>query len=224
LKAVFDALSAELPGATILVVDDASTDSSLSVALADRRVKVLSLPVNGGVGTALQAGFKFALKNGLDVAVKFDGDGQHRAEELPDLLRPIASGEADVVVGSRFLEKEEDGFRSTPMRRLGISLLNFANLLATGKHITDCTSGFRAYNKKAMQFLSVNYTSFDYPEPEEFVLLHKDGLTLLEVSTKMSPRLSGVSSISPVKSAYFMCKMLFCIFMASLRAPVVKGK
>ena len=219
VKAVIDDLSAMLPEATILVIDDASSDDTLPLAIADGRGKVLALPINVGVGGSIQTGFKYAMRHGFLFAVKFDGDGQHRADEIPNLLKALEEQNADVVVGSRFLQSN-DGYMSTPLRRVGIFLLNGANSILTAHRITDCTSGFRAYNLKAMKFLAEHYSSLDYPEPEEAVLLHKNGLSLVETPTKMNARLSGTSSIRPLNSAYFMLKMLFCILMVALRAPV----
>jgi glycosyltransferase involved in cell wall biosynthesis len=218
LKAVIDDLSSMLPGVKILVIDDASDDGTLALALSDKRAEVLALPVNIGVGGSLQLGFKYALSHGFEYAVKFDGDGQHRAGEIPNLLKALEEAGANVAVGSRFLQQTQ-GYKSTPLRRLGILLLNTVNSLLTGQHITDCTSGFRAYNLEAMKLLAEHYSSLDYPEPGEAVLLHKNGFSLVETPTRMDARLSGSSSISPLKSVYFMLKMLFCIFMVALRVP-----
>lgn len=218
VRRTLDDLQERLPGAFPLVVDDASDDATFSVALEDGRAAVLSLPTNIGVGGGLQAGFKYALAHGFTRAVKFDGDGQHRAEEIASLLEEMERSGANVVVGSRFLA-ETDGYKSTFLRRIGITLLNKTNSLLTGWRITDCTSGFRAYDLKAMRFLVRHYGSLDYPEPEEPVLLRKNGFLLTETPTAMNPRCFGSSSIKPLGSAYFMVKMLFCILMVALRSP-----
>lgn len=216
---VVASLCAEIPGAAILIVDDASSDATLECAIDTGRAEALRLPVNIGVGGAVQAGFKYALRHGFRYAVKFDGDGQHSAADIPKLLKPIASGQADVVVGSRFLE-ENGGYRSTFARRAGIAILNTASSLLTGWRITDSTSGFRAYGYEAMRFLADHYSSLDYPEPEEPVLLRRNRLRLVEVPTFMNERSWGVSSINPAVAGYFMVKMLLCMLMVFLRRPV----
>lgn len=218
VDAVVASLCAELPGAAILIVDDASGDDTLEKALATKRAEALRLPVNVGVGGAVQAGFKYALRHGFRYAVKFDGDGQHRANEIPKLLAAISEGKANVAVGSRFLERNA-GFQSTLARRAGISILNLTSSLLTGWRITDSTSGFRAYDFEAMKFLAEHYSSLDYPEPEEPVLLRKNGLRLTEVPTLMNERSWGVSSIRPVMAGYFMVKMLLCVLMVYMRRP-----
>ena len=219
VAAVVESLCAEIPGAGILIVDDASSDDTLERALATGRSEAIRLPVNIGVGGAIQAGFKYALRHGFRYAVKFDGDGQHRAADIARLLVPIAEGKADVVVGSRFLESN-GGYRATIARRTGIVILNTASSLLTGWRITDSTSGFRAYGHGAMRFLAEHYSSLDYPEPEEPVLLYKNRFILAEVPTIMNERSWGSSSIRPVQAGYFMMKMLLCVLMVFMRKPV----
>lgn len=208
-----------LPGACILVVDDCSKDDSAGVAKATGLAEVIRLPVNLGVGGAVQAGFKYAVRRNYQYAVKFDGDGQHRAENIVALLDVLDKKEADVVIGSRFIG-DLGGFKSTFFRRFGINVFKVVNSLLIRQLITDNTSGFRAYNRESLEFMERYYPAFDYPEPEEVVLLGKNHFRIREVPVKMKERLSGKSSINVKKSFYFMTKVLFAVFMVALRPPV----
>lgn len=142
-----------LPEAHLLFINDASTDNSKTVLheLADDRTTVIDLPINLGIGGGVQTGLLYAARNRYDCAVKFDGDGQHPASALEDILAPVISGEADLSIGSRFLA-ENDGFKSTFMRRLGIRIFRVLSTWLTGQTITDSTSGYRAYGRRALLF------------------------------------------------------------------------
>ena len=203
-----------------LVVNDCSQDNTAAVA-GEAGATVLDLPCNLGVGGAVQAGFKYALRNNYEYALKFDGDGQHLAECINDLLTPLINGTADMVIGSRFC-RDHNGFKSTFIRLIGIKFFCFLNSLLTGQKITDNTSGFRAYNRKALEFASIHYPAFDYPEPEEVVLMAKNGFKLKEVFAEMQPRQCGSSSINPLKSVYYMLKVAFAILMVAVRPPIRK--
>lgn len=209
-------LKSTSPGIDVLVIDDGSTDQTAEVARA-HGAKVISLPVNLGIGGAVQTGFLFALKNHYDVALQVDGDGQHRAEEIKKLLDPILLGEADVTIGSRFLAKTS--YKSAWSRRLGIYILSKTIQSVVQKTYTDPTSGFRAYNQKALRVVSVHYST-DYPEPDSIVTLVKNGLRLVEVSVEMDARLSGKSSITPFKSAYYMFKVSLAIILNSMMTKI----
>ena len=216
-------LRRNLPEARIVAVNDGSSDRTLACLneIGDPGLTVLDLPFNSGIGTAVQTGLRYAARYGADYAVKFDADGQHPAEAIPRMLDAIDRDTADLVIGSRFLEKE--GFQSTFCRRLGIVCFRVLNSMLTGQRITDNTSGFRAYDRAALQYAAENYPSFDYPEPEEVVLMAKNRFRIAEVPIKMRSRQGGKSSISPAKSVYYMCKVLFSVLMASLR-PATRGK
>ena len=192
------------PGIKIVVLNDASTDQTEKVARASG-VTVLNLAVNLGIGGAVQTGFIYARDEKYDIAFQFDGDGQHLASEINKLLKPLIRKETDVVIGSRFLEK--GGFRSSLVRQAGIRLISLVNKLLTGRKIMDSTSGFRAFNQKAISFLAENYSQ-DYPEPEEVVQLLRTGFNILEVPVQMRARLSGQSSIRPIHSFYYIIKVL----------------
>ena len=204
------------PWINVLVIDDGSTDATAEVARA-HGAKVISLPVNLGIGGAVQTGFLYALKNHYDVALQVDGDGQHRAEEIRKLVDPVLLGEADVTIGSRFLEKTS--YKSAWPRRLGIYLLSKTIQSVVRKNFTDPTSGFRAYNQKALKIVSAHYST-DYPEPDSIVTLLKNRLRLIEISVEMDARLSGSSSITPFKSGYYMFKVSLAIILNSMMSRI----
>lgn len=202
----------------VIVVNDCSTDGTYSKLQADGRAVVLDLPCNLGVGAAVQTGFKYASKNNFDFALKFDGDGQHRADYIPALLRILKNDEADFVIGSRFINNNTQGFKSTSLRRVGIRFFQILIKLVSGYSPSDPTSGFRAYNRKALKFATRYYPSFDYPEPEEVVLMKKNNFRIKDVFTEMRERQGGVSSISLLKAIYYMFKVGFAILMVASRS------
>ncbi len=203
----------------ILVVNDGSHDRTSAVARS-QGVPVLDLPKNLGIGGAVQSGFKYADRLDYPVAIQFDGDGQHIASEIPKLLAVMREQKANVVIGSRFMGWSE-GYRSTFIRRFGIHLFDAVNSILIGQRVTDNTSGFRAYDSRAIYFLARHYP-VDYPEPEAVILLGKNGFRLAEVSISMRERQSGSSSISGLNGIYYMVKVLLAIFMTSLRRPIVE--
>ena len=221
IESVLQNLRKHLPNAHYVFVNDASTDQTeqLIRSHADENVTILSLPVNLGIGGAVQTGLIYAWEHGFDYAVKFDGDGQHLAEEITPLLEPIRNGKADLVIGSRFLTNNS-GFKSTFMRRLGIRLFRVLSRLLTGQTITDNTSGFRAYGKRALEFAAQYYPAFDYPEPEEVILFLHNNYRIEEVPVAMAERKGGCSSINCIKAVYYMVKVIFSVFMAALRPRI----
>ncbi|MDD5597920.1 MAG: glycosyltransferase family 2 protein [Victivallaceae bacterium] len=201
----------------IVVVNDCSTDNTLAELEKDGRVIILDLPCNLGVGGAVQTGFKYAWKNNFDFAVKLDGDGQHRADCISVLLEVLKNDEADFVIGSRFIDSRKEGFQSTFLRRAGIKFFRLLIELLSGYAPSDPTSGFRAYNRAALKFATLHYPSFDYPEPEEIVLMRKNNFRIKDVFTEMRERQGGVSSISLLKAVYYMFKVGFAILMVASR-------
>jgi len=199
----------------ILVVNDGSMDATSNLAKKTNKALVIDLPNNLGIGGAVQTGFKFASRNNYRFAVQFDGDGQHLASELTNILKEVGKNNVNMVIGSRFMQKHE-GFRSTFMRRIGIRIFQVLNSILIGQKITDNTSGFRGYDEKAIHFLARNYP-VDYPEPEAVILLGKNGFRITEEFVKMRPRQEGGSSISGMKSAYYMVKVILAIIMTALR-------
>ncbi len=202
----------------IVVVNDASTDNTEAVAKKSGET-VLALPYNLGIGGAVQTGLRYAYENDYDIAVQVDGDGQHVPSEIERLIGPIVADEADVVIGSRFLGVGE--FRSSFGRKLGIRIIAFINSMLVGVKVTDNTSGFRAYSRKATAFLSKHYPQ-DYPEPVAVVELFRNRFRVAEVPTLMRERERGTSSIGIVNSIYYMIKVVLAGLVAFSRKPVVK--
>lgn len=218
IQNILNELHTRVPTPNILVIDDGSTDHTASKATECRDITLIRLPVNLGVGGAVQTGFMYARDHDDDIAVKFDGDGQHDPNSISTLLQPLVNDQADIVIGSRFL-REYPGYKSTLLRRIGIKVLQFIAWFLTGQKITDPTSGLRAYNSKAIKFMADHYPSFDYPEPEEIILASKNGLRITEVPVLMRERQSGVSTISSAISVYYMLKVTLAMLFISLRDP-----
>lgn len=205
-------------GARIVVVNDGSEDLTSEKARQTGKAAVLDLPVNLGVGGTMQTGFKYALATESHFAVKLDGDGQHQPDCLPALLQPLYDEKADIVIGSRFIG-DSAGYKSSPSRRAGIKILQWLCYFLTGQEITDPTSGFRAYNLRAIKFMARHYPTFDYPEPEEIVLATKNNLRVIEVPVQMRERKYGQSTISSGVSVYYMFKVTLAMIFIFLRRP-----
>jgi glycosyltransferase involved in cell wall biosynthesis len=200
------------------VVDDGSTDGTAAVARS-LGATLLCLPVNLGIGGAVQAGYRWARDHGYDVAVQVDGDGQHDAGYLPTLVAEVASGRADLAVGSRFAGPRIAGaFRSTWSRRAGIRYLSTMLRLRCGAQVSDPTSGFRAAGRRAIELFARNYPS-DYPEPESIAVAARAGLSVTEVPVRMVERLHGESSIGLGRSFYYLVKVSFALVLLPTRQP-----
>lgn len=197
-----------MPGATPLVIDDGSSDRTAAVARA-AGARVASLPFNGGIGTAVQTGFIVADREGFDVAVQVDGDGQHPANEVTRLLDEIATG-SNYVIGSRFLGT--GSYRATFARRRGISMLSWLISRLAGQRITDSTSGLRAADRRTIHRFAAHYPH-DYPEVEAVVLARRSGLSVREVPVEMRDRQDGRSSITPIRSIYYMVKVTVAVLI-----------
>lgn len=216
LPDVLRQLHAEYPEYDKLVVDDASTDRSFAIADQYDHAVVIHLPYNLGIGGAVQTGFAYAHINGYDIAVQFDGDGQHNPLDVGRLVDILANNEADVAIGSRFHVRIKNGVRVNRLRRLGIMIFQATSYLLTGQRVTDHTSGFRAFNKAAVKFLARSYP-VDYPEPEVIITLGRNGFRIKEIFSQMFERQGGVSSIPVYKGPYYMIKVLLSMLMASIR-------
>lgn len=199
----------------VIVINDGSRDQTEAI-LSRNRIPHIRLVHNLGIGGAVQTGYRYAAENGYDAAVQIDGDGQHDVNFVPEILRPVADGEADFVIGSRFVEKREGNFQSSSARRMGIRLISFFIRFVTGKKILDTTSGFRAVNRKIICEFAENYPT-EYPEPITNAELLKMGFRMKEVSVLMHEREGGVSSISSFKSVYYMINVLITILIIGLR-------
>ena len=204
----------------VVVVDDGSGDGTGDAADAAGAV-VVRLPFNLGIGAAVQTGFRYALEQDYDVAVRLDGDGQHDPTELPKLLEPLERDEADVVTGSRF--REAGSYRPPFGRRLGITWFAKLVSLLSRQRVTDTTSGFQALNRAAISLFARDYPS-DYPEVEATVLLLKHRLRLTEVQVEMRERETGSSSITFLRSLYYAIKVTLALFVGIARRSAVPTK
>ena len=196
-----------------IVINDGSTDLTESIC-NNNNIEHITLIENLGIGGAVQTGYLFAKMENYDIAIQFDGDGQHDVGSIDNLILPIKNGIADFVVGSRFIGGTSE-FKSTKMRRVGIKYFTWLIKVMVGVKITDATSGFRAANKRAIMYLADQY-SIDYPEPESIVDLVQNGFTVGECPVNMYERSSGKSSITPLRSVYFMIKVTVAMFCCKL--------
>lgn len=167
-----------------------------------------------GIGGAVQTGYLYALRNEYDIAIQMDGDGQHDPAFLDALIAPLEKNEADICIGSRFLD-DDVGFKSSRTRRAGIRFLSCLIFLCTKKHFKDVTSGFRAVNRKYIELYAKNYP-LDYPEPEAIVMAVRSGAVIKEIPVKMRDRAKGVSSIDLKKSVYYMVKVSLSLVLANV--------
>lgn len=184
-----------------LVINDGSTDNTEKI-LIDNKIPHVCLPNNLGIGGAVQTGYKYAYYNDYDIAVQYDGDGQHDVKYIKNIIEDIKKGKADFAVGSRFIEKISE-FQTTKSRRIGINIISFLIKICTGKKIYDVTSGFRAANKKVIKIFSQEYPQ-EYPEPITNAKLLKSNFRVKEVAVNMRERSGGQSSIHTWKNIYYM--------------------
>jgi glycosyltransferase involved in cell wall biosynthesis len=198
----------------VVVVDDCSTDDTSGVA-ESHGATVLRLPFNVGIGGAVQTGFRYALEQGYEVAVRLDGDGQHDAAEISKLLGPVETGEADLVIGSRFVDPGAT-YRPPFARRVGIGV--FARLVSIlgGQRVTDTTSGFVALDRAGIELFASEFPH-DYPEVEATLVALRSGLRVTQVQVDMRERTTGTSSITFVGSLYYIVKVMLALLVASLR-------
>ena len=219
LEGLISEIGEKCPGTDYVVINDCSSDRTLET-LDKIGANYVSAPVNLGIGGAVQTGYKYAFENGYDIAIQVDGDGQHDVSYIDDLIAPIVNGDADVTIGSRFIEKE--GFQSSGARRAGIRLLSSLIWLMTGTRVKDVTSGFRAVNKQYIGVFAENYPD-DYPEPEVIVISSLSGARIREIPVKMRERSDGVSSINMKKSVYYMIKVSLAIIICRMGLGIRTG-
>jgi len=203
IENVINAIGEHMPGATVVVVNDGSSDDTEHRARGAGAI-VVSLPVNLGIGGAVQTGYKFALANDFSYVVQIDGDGQHDPSETYHLIEKLLEGDADLVIGSRWLGRGD--YVATRNRRYGMKILEALVSWRAGSRFTDTTSGFRALNRRTIELFAVHYPT-DYPEVESIVLAHRSGLRVREVPVKMKQREHGRSSIRGLKTLYFMIRI-----------------
>lgn len=196
-----------------VIINDCSTDHTRSIC-EEKGYNIVNLPVNLGIGGAVQTGYQYAVKYGYDMAVQIDGDGQHNPEFLKKMAEHLEKHQLDMVIGSRFIEKK--GFQSSGLRRVGIRFFSRLIYLVTGCRITDPTSGLRMTGRRVLELFAREYPK-DYPEPESVVMILRKGMRVEEIPVIMHERANGVSSISPLKSVYYMLKVPLAILIERIR-------
>ena len=211
---VIEATHKALPLASIIVIDDGSTDASHREAIS-AGVTVLRHACNLGAGAASETGYLYALRNKYDVVLQLDGDGQHPADRLPDLLQTLIAREADIVIGSRYLRPgDSDG---TPVLRwIGHRVFSTIVRLVGGIRVTDPTSGFRALSRKALLLFSDGVFPCDYPDSDVILMSHMSGLRIHEIPVRMKERVGGTSMHAGIRPLYYGFKMLLSMFMVIL--------
>jgi len=208
-----------IPEAEVLVINDGSIDNTYLEA-CNSGATVINLPYNLGIGGAMQTGFLYAKCNEHDIVVQIDGDGQHNPEYAKKLLNPIMNGSADMVIGSRFITETQ--YKAPFCRKMGIMFFSILVSLLINQKVTDTTSGFRAMNKKVIDYFSENYPT-DYPEVDVLVKLNKKRIKIIEVPVKMNERLNGKSSITPLRSIYYVIKVSLSILLEFVRSKDKHG-
>ena len=212
IEKVVDNLIDNYPQYDYIIVNDCSTDNTEEI-IKRRGYNYISLPANLGIGGGVQSGYIYAVQNNYDIAVQMDGDGQHNPAYIEKLIAPIIADEADITIGSRFIEKT--GFQTSFMRRLGINFISFVIRICCGVKATDTTSGFRASNSEVNKFFSLNYAQ-DYPEPEAIVSASLNGYRIQDVAVEMNERMGGVSSINATRSIYYMIKVSLALIICRI--------
>ena len=212
LRSLIEEIKTVCSGMDYLVVNDCSSDDTERL-LEELGANYISLPCNMGIGGAVQSGYRYAAQNGYDIAIQIDGDGQHDVRFVKDMVKLIEDKQADVVIGSRFIDKE--GFQSSQARRIGIRILSVLIRLMCGAKVKDVTSGFRAVNRRFIELFAENYPD-DYPEPEVIVTAKLYGAKIKEVPVVMRERTTGKSSINLKRSVYYMIKVSLAIIICRI--------
>ena len=213
MKKTVRAIQKDAEGFDYVIINDCSVDKTRMIC-EENGFNVINLPINLGIGGAVQTGYRYAYEQGYDVAVQVDGDGQHDPEFLNIMADYLMKNELDMVIGSRFIEKK--GFQSSRARRIGINFFSALIKLLTGKRITDPTSGLRMIGRNVMAIFARDYPR-DYPEPESVVAVLRQNLKVEEIPVIMHERMGGVSSISLKKSVYYMIKVTLAILIERIR-------
>ena len=212
LRSLIEEIKTVCPYVDYLVVNDCSSDDTERL-LEELGANYISLPCNMGIGGAVQSGYRYAAQNGYDIAIQIDGDGQHDVRFVKDMVKLIEDKQADVVIGSRFIDKE--GFQSSQARRIGIRILSMLIRLMCGAKVKDVTSGFRAVNRRFIELFAENYPD-DYPEPEVIVTAKLFGAVIKELPVVMRERTTGKSSINLKRSIYYMIKVSLAIIICRI--------
>lgn len=195
----------------VIVINDGSKDNTEEI-LCKNKINHIKLIQNLGIGGAVQTGYKYALKNNYDIAIQFDGDGQHDVNYVEDLIKPIINGDANLSIGSRFIDSSSSEFKSSFMRRLGIKIISICIRIRTKAKIYDTTSGFRASDKLVIESFSIHYP-LEYPEPISTVDILLNNYKVKEVPVSMNERTGGSSSIVSWKKIYYMINVMLSILL-----------
>ena len=214
ISAVVERVRTALPTADILVINDGSQDATAALAAAAGAI-VVSHPFNMGYGVTIQTGYKYAQSHDYDYLAQIDGDGQHDPAFIPALLAPLLRGEADFVLGSRFLG--EESYSPSLARRLGMAFFRSLVRLITGLPITDCTSGFQAFNRSVIEFFCRDIFPVDYPDADVLITLHRAGFRISELPVRMYAA-EGKSMHNGIKPIYYVFKMTLSIFVTLIRS------
>lgn len=213
IERTVETIKKDSSGFDYVIINDCSTDNTKKIC-EEKGYNIINLPINLGIGGAVQTGYKYAVRNGYDMAVQVDGDGQHNPQFLKKMAEYLEENNLDMVIGSRFIEKE--GFQSTGARRVGIQFFTVLIKILTGQIITDPTSGLRMIGKNVLEIFAVDYPK-DYPEPESVVAILRKKMKVREIPVIMNERKGGVSSISLKKSVYYMIKVTLAMIIERIR-------
>lgn len=203
-----------IPDVDVLIVNDGSEDKTEQVVLSMGE-RLITLSYNMGYGVALQTGFKYALKNGYRYTVQIDGDGQHDPKDIHKLLKAVLDGEADVAIGSRFLNGGR--YKAPIIRRMGMLIFGYLASLIIGQRVTDPTSGYQALNSNGIRFYASDYYPVDFPDADVIIMLHRAGLKIKEIPVTMYPNPDHKSMHAGLKPLYYIFKMFLSIFLTLLR-------
>ena len=204
---------AAVPGVPVLVIDDCSADGTIAAARS-AGARVLTLPHHLGLGGCVQAGYKLAYELGYDFVIRVDGDGQHDPSDIPRVFKALRETGCEMVIGSRFIE--DNGSRAAAVRGLGIRFFRMVLRPVLGRPVRDPTSGFVGVNRKALEVFSKSFP-LEYPEIEALVVLQRKAFRFTEVSCQMRPRRTGRSSITAVRSIYYILHVLLGVFINMLK-------